>query len=255
MWGAALACSLVAGLWGTQARAHELHDQLGHAIEHEHEDEDAGQSPEAGHDHRGEGFDRYERGEAAAGDRAGEGRRSHDGFYLHLALGAGALNASNDTGLFEAKVYGGGAALNIEVGLAVRENLVVFGKLGGISVVDPSVEVTGLGWGTARGERLNLSLLGVGAGWYFSSINLFVAGAISAAALATETADGQQLSRTDVGAAVSLSVGKEWWISPNWGLGVALELIGGRVPDEAGSASLDPWRIGGAAVSFSATFN
>ena len=122
-------------------------------------------------------------------------------------------------------------------------------------VVNPEVEVQGFGLGSNEGDRLNLSLLGIGAGWYFASINLFVSGAISAAWLAATTENGDELARTGVGNALSLAVGKEWWISANWGLGLALELAGGRIPDQPGMGQLDPWRIGAASLVFSATFN
>ena len=46
--------------------------------------------------------------------------------------------------------------------------------------------------------------------------------------------------------------GKEWWVSPNWALGVGLELMGAYLPDGERNT---PWRLGGGVVQFSATYN
>ena len=47
-------------------------------------------------------------------------------------------------------------------------------------------------------------------------------------------------------------VGKEWWASENWGLGMAADLVYSRIPDSSGSAT---WNGFGAGVLFSTTYN
>jgi hypothetical protein len=38
-------------------------------------------------------------------------------------------------------------------------------------------------------------------------------------------------AKTDLGVGVKLGFGKSWSVSPRWGLGAALEVLGGSVPD------------------------
>src|SRR5262249_40014213 len=41
------------------------------------------------------------------------------------------------------------------------------------------------------------------------------------------------ISRSNIGGAAKLALGKEWWVSRKWGLGVNLESVAGVVPDDA----------------------
>jgi hypothetical protein len=49
-------------------------------------------------------------------------------------------------------------------------------------------------------------------------------------------------------------VGKEWWVSRNWGIGVAGQLVGASVKD-SGAAVRPTWSVGSFAIAFTATFN
>jgi hypothetical protein len=47
-------------------------------------------------------------------------------------------------------------------------------------------------------------------------------------------------------------VGKEWWVSDDWGLGVAAQLLLGSAKDPYSDAH---WTSRGVAVMFSSTYN
>ncbi|HMC93285.1 MAG TPA: hypothetical protein VKO16_00795, partial [Polyangia bacterium] len=65
--------------------------------------------------------------------------------------------------------------------------------------------------------------------------------------------NGNQLDTSKLGLASDLQVGKEWWVSPDWGLGIAAQLIGGSLKDQ-NDPSLS-WSAGALSLLFSATYN
>jgi len=54
-----------------------------------------------------------------------------------------------------------------------------------------------------------------------------------------------------------LSAGKEWWVSSNWGLGIAGELFLGRMAggSEPGRTETHPYTVKGFSLLVSASFN
>jgi CxxC motif-containing protein (DUF1111 family) len=68
------------------------------------------------------------------------------------------------------------------------------------------------------------------------------------------TSNGNELGKAELGPGVSLMVGKEWWVSPNWGLGLAAQLLGASLKDKGGG-NAPLWSVGGLALVFSATYN
>ena len=64
------------------------------------------------------------------------------------------------------------------------------------------------------------------------------------------------LEESEGGIGVNLVGGKEWWVSDNWGLGVAGQLFGARVKDkEVVMGSKPTWMLVGFSLAFTATFN
>lgn len=61
---------------------------------------------------------------------------------------------------------------------------------------------------------------------------------------------------TDNGIGINLAIGKEWWVSDNWGLGVAAQLSSTVLPDKnlrtGEELNLTTHSVG---ILFSATFN
>jgi hypothetical protein len=186
---------------------------------------------------------------AARDDENRTGFHKHDGFYLRLQLGGG-YNQASAVGE-DLAIKGAAAALNIELGYAIVENFILYGRLGGTSVTSPDIE---LGDVTVEGTDDDVSSdftgVGLGATYYFMPINVYVSGAITASEL-TITEDGEDLARTDSGPALHLGVGKEWWVSRNWGIGVGAEVVFGRIRSEGN----DDWDVTSGIVFLSGTFN
>lgn len=186
---------------------------------------------------------------AAQDDENRTGFHKHDGFYLRLQLGGG-YNQADAVGE-DLAIKGGAIGFNLELGYAIVENFILHGRLGGTSVASPDIE---LGDVTVEGTDDDVSSvfsgLGVGATYYFMPVNVYVTGALTASALAIQE-DGETLTDTDLGPALHLGVGKEWWVSRNWGIGVGAEVVFGRIRSEGN----DDWDVTSGIVFLSGTFN
>ena len=120
------------------------------------------------------------------------------------------------------------------------QNFILFGAINGWSL-----SVSG-------GGTLQVSGVGAGAAYYLEALNAFVSFTVSRAVL--EVLDGgRRATASRAGVTFEGKVGKEWWVSPNWGLGVGGAVMFGRIGVES-----DPnasWSVAGGGLLFSATFN
>jgi hypothetical protein len=177
--------------------------------------------------------------------------RTHDGFFLRLAPGIGAFTSSEEVPGGKAELSGTTGHFNFGIGGAISENLILHFDASGISSTDPTIEINGRS-ATAVGT-FSTTLIGIGLTKYFSS-NIYLTGAVGFAK-SSFVANGVSYD-TDNGYGINLMIGKEWWVSENWGLGVAGQLLYTSCPDSSGYSGtkydLNTTSLG---LLFSATFN
>jgi hypothetical protein len=183
------------------------------------------------------------------------GVQTHDGFYLNLQLGPGYSRMSATSGGADVTVSGGGVELSVALGGVVAPNLVIFGQIVGNSAIDPKVEISGLGSGTGNGSA-TVSGLGAGLTYFVMPANVYLSGSLLATQLAISDENGDDVGKSDLGFGINLSVGKEWWVSDQWGLGGALQFMAARMEDKGSVAGSKPtWTSVAFALALSATFN
>ena len=176
---------------------------------------------------------------------------THDGLYLRLHVGGGFTSASGTDNLGnKVTISGGSVSLGIAVGGAVAPNLALFGTAFASVATQPNVSEPGSGSVTANG---NISLGGFGGGivYYFEPINIYLSGVIAAMDLQGQDANGNTTGTTKLGPGFQAMVGKEWWVSTHWGLGVAGELIAATMKNKDDSSVT--WNTGAFSILFSAT--
>lgn len=187
------------------------------------------------------------------------GAEQHDGFFLRMITGPGGLGAAVATeGQDDISFGGGGEMFELSIGAAVTENLILHADFLGAGT-------RSLDGQTERDVELNLgdhelTMGGLGGGvtYYWMPHNVYLSGSVMAMAAEltdkTGAKDRAALS-VDYGALARLVVGKEWWVSDNWGLGVALSVYGGvGVGEDDQGRDIDAG-VGGGALAFTATFN
>ena len=175
--------------------------------------------------------------------------RQHDGgILIRLSAGVGSANAKLefDSG-DELEIASGGGNHNLAIGGIVGGNVALHATLFGWALSDPPYDINGNEVGDLQGTA-SMSAVGGGATWYFAS-NFYLSGSLGFAWLSFK--DQNVKVDSGVGGALDLTLGKEWWVSNRWGLGVALGVQGFGIPaDDAHT-----FTGGSASLRFSATFN
>jgi hypothetical protein len=160
-----------------------------------------------------------------------------------------------DLGSDNIKVSGFGFGFAFAVGGAISENLILFGEVVGTGADEPSITASGTTT-TPTGQNVNLVGFGPGLAYYLGD-NFYVSGTVAFSRIVFNNSDGDKLGETKLGPGVSLALGKEWWVSDNWALGMALNVHAARMKDQtAPSGEETPtWNGLGLGLMFSATFN
>ena len=182
------------------------------------------------------------------------GRHMHDGTYVRLFLGGGRIAMSESSGGNDLKASGGGWSFGVAVGGAPVENLIIYGEFYFMNADNPTLELNGSP-GTANGYSLVEGGIGPGIAYYFQPVNIYLSGTIGVSKVQFQDSNTQDvLASTKWGFGLSTMIGKEFWVSDNWGLGAALQFHFGSMPDNAPTA---PPTVHSNALNllFSSTFN
>jgi hypothetical protein len=183
------------------------------------------------------------------------GAQMHDGFYLRLMIGPAYATSSVPVQTSDLTFSGIATGIDVAAGYTVAENFSIYGQVTGTSTRNPEVKA-----GTASGDAdgtLGVYGFGVGASYYVMPLNLYFHGGVLATQLTmeTETTSGGNTTtskaESDTGFGLNLGIGKEWWLSDNWGLGAGAQFLFSKVEDEDN----DTWTSLGFTVGLSATFN
>jgi hypothetical protein len=178
----------------------------------------------------------------------------HDGFYLRLHIGGGyAHMGGTDASGTEVAFVGGGGTFGVAFGGTVLPNLIIFGNLFGTTLSDPDIEVNGTPYGSASGTT---TLVGIGPGvaYYFDPYNVYISGTVAAMQFQADDSNGVNQYRSETGFGFQGMVGKEWWVSQDWGIGLAAEVLAAGGMKDKNDPTI---KWGGTAFSlvFSATYN
>ena len=178
------------------------------------------------------------------------GHHSHDGLFLRAQLGAGYMSTSSDNDS-ELRLRGVSGNLTLAAGVALRGRFVLYGELTSASVTDPEVDVAGVGSAKLDGS-LRLLGLGVGGALYLMPANVYFSATLSASQVNLEFGLQDRVSK--VGGGLTVSAGKEWWVSRDLALGAAVQLHGSSAKGDEGpqAATIN---AGWFSLLFSATYN
>jgi hypothetical protein len=160
-------------------------------------------------------------GAGSAADSDSAWPNKHDTSFVRLSAGLGYFHTgleheqtNNQSDSSYASSFSGTAiTLGAAVGGSVSRNLVVFGEMLGAFLSDPSVDNSqSYGLDTWNGNYGLLSI-GPGVSYYFEQSNMYVSGTLTITRLFGKEIDAK------LGLGANLSLGKEWRVSANWGIG------------------------------------
>ena len=179
-------------------------------------------------------------------------KHKHDSFYLHLSTGFGGTSSSEEDEIFDLGLSGASGNSKIGIGYALADNFIVSVDFFGSVMVDPEVSLNGESLGEADAE-FSIATAGVGITYYFMPANFYLSGSIGLASGELETDLGSY--DTDLGYGINLAISKEWWVSKNWGIGIASHLFYSSLPDENILGDVSYLNTTSFAILFSATLN
>jgi hypothetical protein len=182
------------------------------------------------------------------------GHHEHEGFFFRVGTGVGYTQASAEEDFFDVTVKGLSGSLTLAAGANIVPNLIIYGAVFAAASVEPSLEVNGEEIDDLDNVTAGIRGLGVGMAYYLPS-NIYFSGTLGVAQLVATFDDGdvEEESETEFGPAFSGQIGKEWWVSSNWGLGIAGQLLFGSMKDDEDSDIT--WTATGFALLFSATYD
>jgi hypothetical protein len=140
-------------------------------------------------------------------------RIHHRGFFLHMALGpeVAKINIPPTLLLDGSSITALNAGFNVGLGGPIARRLILFAGLFGARTLSCDYNGCVTFWG-----------LGPGLAYYFETLNIFVA-VLGAGTTTVVTPNGVAWAVTNYtaeGFGAQGQIGKEWWASDNWGLGL-----------------------------------
>jgi TolB-like protein len=191
-------------------------------------------------------------GAPAGPEQLPPGYHQHDGFFMRFQLGYGGLRSSSPGKEFS----GTAGSFALGLGVSLTDNLVLFGELYDDVSTSPTVTINGVS-ATTNGNVTH-TLIGYGAGvaWYVTSWNAYLSATGGVGHLQLDSTDASgavSKGATQNGPMVRLSLGKEFWVSTNWGIGASVNFEAGSMKD----TGTDPatFKTTAVALALSATYN
>lgn len=176
-----------------------------------------------------------------------------------MMLGVGYQRLSAESSGEKISIEGNGPGLRLALGGAVRENFILFGELTVISAVEPDFEGTGISTTALTGTSTDFVGVGGGVAYYIMPANVLLSGSLLFSGVQlSETEGDDSIELTEMGPGLNLTVGKEWWVSNEWGLGVAAQLLLARLPSSTqlfAPEARPTWQANALTIAFSATYN
>ena len=195
-----------------------------------------------------------------------KGYHKHDGFYLSMNLGpvfsdvTDHVNAFGGSSAYTLDMSGQGAVMDMKIGGAIRENLILHATIISNSMSGPTIITTKNGFVTSakasNSFAISDAIYGVGLTYYVMPSNYFVSGSIGIVTftLVDSGQDNSSIS-TQGGLAMQFKLGKEWWVSKNWGLGVGVTYSKSSVTNEPSKGEFEHLISNRFGILFNTTFN
>jgi len=174
------------------------------------------------------------------------GRFSHDGFFLRLNIGPGYASVSRP----DTKWTGLGLGMGLSVGGSLVENLALHADFHTSLVSSPTQRDNG------RKSEFDADIvfesMGLGLTYYLMPLNIYATISGGIGVLVFEDDESGASKDTEAGLTLSATIGKEWWVGSDWGLGIAGQALYIRVKDYVDDARMNGLVLN---VLFSATYN
>ncbi len=202
-------------------------------------------------------------------EEADPGRQRHDGFFLRMAPGMSVIymrgNGTREAYYDDPHLTSPGMLFDFAIGGAVKDNLILHA---GFTSSSPILKMENMEDGIEG--RADLTTVGAGLTYYFMPSNIYVSASAGMAHLEfrgdydceddfdrddddcgdCDDDDDDLFHEHALGGSAQLMIGKEWFVSDNWGLG-----FGGSAKYAWAQSEHLNWDAGVFGLYFSATYN
>jgi hypothetical protein len=181
-------------------------------------------------------------------------RRQYLGFSARLSLGLGYAIAERDIRRGTSQISGLNGVITLDLGATPIENLVVFGRIGGVGF-DHARAADSPNAGTAF-----FGVFGAGARYHFMPIDWYASGVLALTAVSVDNDVGIP-QKAGPGFGFEIETGKNWWAGSyreSWTVGLGLRfayLRSGSVTPRARERTEDPWQATALSLVFSTAYN
>lgn len=140
--------------------------------------------------------------------------------------------------------HGFGVGHGASLGTAIVPNLIMYGAIVGSTISHPTT-INNVDSASVP-NYVHQVAFGVGVAYFFESRHFYLSGTLTFPRVwfdyASTSQSGYYGEKTDLGVGVSLMVGREWWVSDAWAIGVAaqahLATMGCPVPDPSSDVDM-----------------
>ncbi len=148
----------------------------------------------------------------------------HRGVYLSFALGPCFGNVHEDLKTTSDKIIysGTGVAFDFRIGGPVDENLILTFDMLTRSVSSPKVEMNGTTYSSSSDITMAENTYGAGLTYYVMPQNFYLGATLGMGNYSVQNSNDKSNTRSDYGFSGALRVGKQWWLSRKWALGIGL---------------------------------
>ncbi|MDH4263223.1 MAG: hypothetical protein OEV78_09295 [Spirochaetia bacterium] len=202
-----------------------------------------------------------------------QGYHEHDGFYFrfldNFGLGYTYQNLATDQNHKEISDWVENGSF--QFGYAIEKNIILYGGFSS-EIIPPYFTLSFLNWfyngftgASIQVPDYSALLLQYSAGitYYFMPQNIYISIALDLSQAGVGLHMPQvginsntTFSETNLGFGIQTAIGKEWWVSKNWGLGLALNINYDYFPTtRVGYPLITPMHAFAIGISFSATYN
>ena len=185
-------------------------------------------------------------GQSNSSNTTDTGVHQHDGFFLRFVGGCGYTEWTKElNGEDDKKISGLGVSFREQIGLTLDDNLILCVDVGFVTVGKGGEVSKGNSTSSLVEPESNIDF-GLGLNYYFMPNNIYASLSILSSVSTLENYYGE----STFGLGINLLVGKEWWVSDNWGIGGAMYLY--YRTNDTGNTDLNSFSIG---LMLSATYN